>query len=83
MRNIIIAALCFTLASVSNAKLRTFVEENKSVDETHVLTVSDSVEYFVKFEVPENLKEKYNADPDKHIFQVNSFIQCASLSRIL
>lgn len=72
----ITAAFCLALVSVVSAKssLRTLVEDIKSVDETHVLTVSNSVEYFVKFEVPENLKEKYNADPDKHIFQVNSFI---------
>lgn len=73
---LITAAFCLALVSVVSAKssLRTLVEDIKSVDETHVLTVSNSVEYFVKFEVPENLKEKYNADPDKHIFQVNSFI---------
>ena len=39
------AALCLSLVSVASSKssLRTFVEDKKSVDETHVLTVSDSV----------------------------------------
>ena len=44
--------------------------EQKDVDETHYFAISKSVEYFVKFEVPEHLTEKYNAEPQKHIFQV-------------
>ena len=45
--------------------------EQKDVDETHYFAISKSVEYFVKFEVPEHLTEKYNAEPQKHIFQVS------------
>ena len=44
--------------------------EQKDVDETHYFAISKSVEYFVKFEVPEYLTEKYNSEPQKHIFQV-------------
>ena len=44
--------------------------EQKDVDETHYFATSKTVEYFVKFEVPEHLTEKYNAEPQKHIFQV-------------
>ena len=35
--------------------------------------VSDSVEYFVKFEVPEDMIEIYEQNPERHIFQVNIF----------
>ena len=52
-----ITTLVSSVAS-SKSSLKAIVEE-KSVDETHVFTVSRSVEYFVKFEVPGNLKEKY------------------------
>ena len=66
-------ALCLCLiVQVSSKRLKAIVEE-KSFEETHVFTVSNSTEYFVKFQVPEHLKEKYNADPDKHIFQVSMF----------
>ena len=44
----------------------------KSVNENHKLTISNSVEYFIKFEVPEDLIEKYEAEPEKHIFQVDA-----------
>ena len=30
-----------------------------------------SVEYFIKFEVPEKLKEKHIGDPETHIFEVS------------
>ena len=34
-------------------------------------TISDSTEYFVKFEVPEDMVEIYEQNPERHIFQVN------------
>ena len=36
-------------------------------------TISDSTEYFVKFEVPEDMVEIYEQNPERHIFQVNSY----------
>ena len=42
------------------------------MNENHKLTISNSIEYFIKFEVPEDLIEKYEADPEKHIFQVDA-----------
>ena len=55
------------------------------MDETHYFAISKSVEYFVKFEVPEHLTEKYNAEPQKHIFQVcmPSFSQLLAWLRLL
>ena len=61
--------LAFGYLFGSVARAETIVEE-KYVDEAHVIAVSKGVEYFIKFEVPQNLKEKYNGDPEKHIFEV-------------
>ena len=36
-------------------------------------TISDSTEYFVKFEVPEDMVEIYEQNPERHIFQVNPY----------
>ena len=44
----------------------------RAVDEVHRFLVSSKLEYFVKFEVPELIMDKYNADPEKHVFQVLS-----------
>lgn len=44
----------------------------KTVNENHKLKISNSVEYFIKFEVPEDLIEKYESEPEKHIFQVDA-----------
>ena len=46
--------------------------EQRAVDEVHRFLVSSKLEYFVKFEVPELIMDKYNADPEKHVFQVQS-----------
>ena len=74
----IFVAFCVTLGSLAKADvLRKPIVEEKNVDETQVFTVSNSSEYFIKFKVPDHLKEKYNAHPEKHIFQVKSFIQYA------
>ena len=72
----IFVAFCVTLGSLAKADvLAKAIVEERSVDETQVFTVSNSSEYFIKFKVPDHLKEKYNAHPEKHIFQVKSFIQ--------
>ena len=49
--------------------------EQRAVDEVHRFLVSSKVEYFVKFEVPELIMDKYNADPEKHVFQVHWYSQ--------
>ena len=52
-------------------EVETMVEQ-RAVDEVHRFLVSSKLEYFVKFEVPELIMDKYNADPEKHVFQVQS-----------
>jgi len=47
------------------------IVEQKSVQDTHNFTISDSVEYFVKFEVPEKMIEMYEQHRARNIFQVN------------
>jgi len=56
--------------TTSQAVIETIVEQ-RTVHDTHKFTISDSVEYFVKFEVPEDMIEIYEQNPERHIFQVN------------
>jgi len=57
--------------TTSQAVIQTIVD-TRSVHDTHNFKVSDSVEYFVKFEVPEDMIEIYEQNPERHIFQVNA-----------
>lgn len=57
--------------TTSQAVIQTIVEQ-RSVHDTHKFTISESVEYFVKFEVPEDMVEIYEQNPERHIFQVNA-----------
>jgi len=59
------------MRTTSQAVIETRVEQRK-VDLTHSFTISESVEYFIKFEVPEDMVEIYEQNPEKHIFQVNA-----------
>jgi len=45
--------------------------ETRSFNDSHTFSVSKSVEFFLKFEVPENEIAALEADPERHIFQVN------------
>ena len=44
--------------------------ETRSFNDSHTFRVSKSVEFFLKFEVPENQIAALEADPERHIFQV-------------
>eukprot|EP00092_Neocalanus_flemingeri_P009052 GFUD01009743.1.p1 GENE.GFUD01009743.1~~GFUD01009743.1.p1 ORF type:complete len:730 (+),score=141.45 GFUD01009743.1:101-2290(+) len=57
--------------TTSQAVIQTKVLQ-RSVHDTHKFTVSESVEFFVKFEVPEDMIEIYEQNPQRHIFQVNA-----------
>jgi len=45
--------------------------ETRSFNDSHTFSVSKSVEFFLKFEVPESQIAALEADPERHIFQVN------------
>jgi len=47
--------------------------EQKSFNDTHTFIVSKTLEYFVKFEVPEETIKMLMLEPDRKIFQVNAF----------
>ena len=47
--------------------------ETRSFNDSHTFRVSKSVEFFLKFEVPENQIAALEADPERHIFQVIVF----------
>jgi len=59
------------MKTTAQAVIQTIVEQ-RSVHDTHKFTISDSTEYFVKFEVPEDMVEIYEQNPERHIFQVNA-----------
>ena len=42
----------------------------KTLDEVHTFTIKNSVEYYVKFTVPEKVIKRLEKEKDKHIFQV-------------
>ena len=44
--------------------------ETRSFNDSHTFRVSKAVEFFLKFEVPENQIAALEADPERHIFQV-------------
>ena len=44
----------------------------KTLNKTHSFTIKDSVEYYVKFTVPQKIIKKLQNEKDKHIFQVNA-----------
>ena len=47
--------------------------ETRSFNDSHTFSVSKSVEFFLKFEVPEKQIAALEADPERHIFQVVGF----------
>ena len=49
--------------------------ETRSFNDSHTFRVSKSVEFFLKFEVPENQIAALEADPERHIFQVKIVIE--------
>ena len=49
--------------------------ETKSFNDSHTFRVSKSVEFFLKFEVPEKQIAALEADPERHIFQVKIVIE--------
>ena len=44
----------------------------KTLNKTHSFTIKDSVEYYVKFTVPQKIIKKLQNEKDKHIFQVSA-----------
>ena len=42
----------------------------KTLNEVHSFTIRSSVEYYVKFTVPEKVIKRLEKEKDKHIFQV-------------
>ena len=42
----------------------------KTLNKTHRFTIKNSVEYYVKFTVPEKVIKRLEKEKDKHIFQV-------------
>lgn len=42
----------------------------KALNKTHHFTIKSSVEYYVKFTVPEKVIKRLEKEKDKHIFQV-------------
>ena len=42
----------------------------KTLNKTHKFTIKNSVEYYVKFTVPEKVIKRLEKEKDKHIFQV-------------
>jgi len=54
-----------------DVELQTNVEE-RSINDTHTFLVSRYNEFYIKFELTDELVEKYDNDSDTHIFQVNA-----------
>ena len=54
--------------------------ETRSFNDSHTFSVSKSVEFFLKFEVPESQIAALEADPERHIFQVVGFSICYLIS---
>ena len=44
----------------------------KTLNKTHTFTIKNSVEYYVKFTVPQDVIKKLENEKDKHIFQVEA-----------
>ena len=54
--------------------------ETRSFNDSHTFSVSKSVEFFLKFEVPDHQIAALEADPERHIFQVIGFSICSLIS---